>query len=99
MPAPGSRNHLGEVRKQLPADWAAYLAGSRGVVTDSEAGQLTAQLETGIANLQALFDKLDRAYDSANDKERLTLILEDDWPPVITTSPTYSERSVPLSAR
>lgn len=85
MPAPGSRRHLTEVREALPKLWAEYRRLTIIGPDEAEERALTDTLETGLASLPALFEKLDQSYSAANDKELLTAILEDDWPQVIVT--------------
>ncbi|NMG00216.1 methyl-accepting chemotaxis protein [Aromatoleum toluolicum] len=85
MPAPGSRRHLAEAREALPQLWADYRRMTATGTDETDELALTAKLEQGLATLPGLFAKLDTAYSSSNDKELLTAILEEDWPPVITS--------------
>ncbi len=84
MPAPGSRQHLADARIAIPKAWAEYKATAATDATSSDENETTARLDNGLAGLNAVFDKLDRAYGSANDKKDLEVILEDEWPGVTT---------------
>jgi methyl-accepting chemotaxis protein len=80
MPAPGSRNHLEEVRGQIPAFWAQYKAATPPDQDNVEERELTGKIDKGLATLPALFDRLDAAYRASDDKKQLAPILEDEWP-------------------
>lgn len=82
LPAPGSRNHLNEVRGQIPKLWDDYLRATPVANKGAEELEATEKISKGIAGLTALFDDLDRAYQSIDPPKNLTPILEDDWPMV-----------------
>jgi len=81
MPAPGSRQHLAEARSAIPAAWQSYKAAATTPTSDEER-EVTEKLESGLAEMARLFDKLDKAYAASDDKKELPAILEDDWPAV-----------------
>ncbi len=83
LPSVGSRNHLKEVRAEVPKAWDEFKAGYQGESANAETKELLTKIEAGIAMLPAFFDRVDAAYQS-DDKKALTGLLEDDWPVVYT---------------
>ena len=77
MPIPGSRNQLKEVREQVPAEWKAYLAAAD--VSTGEERTIVTAIEAGLPTLGAFAAQLDAAY-AAEDKKKISSLLEDDWP-------------------
>lgn len=81
MPIPGSRNHLAEARPKIDAAWKHYRAtiAKHGVSPEIEA--LATKIDAGLPGLTRVLESLEAAY-VANDRKRISTILEDDWPTV-----------------
>lgn len=83
LPAAGSRNHLAEVRQELPQLWADYRRLTVLGSEETEERELTEKIEGGLAALPALLDRIDKSYADADGREQLLLILEEDWASVV----------------
>lgn len=81
MPTVGSRNHLKEVRVELPKLWAQFREQTKDNHFSKEGQELVEKIDKKLASLDPFFDKLAAAY-SAGDKKALTGLLEDEWPSV-----------------
>ena len=81
MPTVGSRNHLKEARVDLPKLWAHFREQTKGNHFSNEGQDLIDKIDKNLDSLNPFFDKLDAAY-SAGDKNKLTGLLEDEWPTV-----------------
>ena len=80
MPAVGNKNHLAEVRPQIPATWEDFKKRA-AAAEGEEAKPLIAKIDQQLPKLPAFFDRLDAAYEADNTKEA-TRLLEDEWPGV-----------------
>lgn len=83
LPTVGSRNHLKEVRAEVPVAWLDFKAGFQSDAAPAETRELVSKIEAGVFMLPAFFDRVDTAY-QADDKKALTTLLEDEWPIVYT---------------
>ncbi len=79
IPIPGSRNHLKEVRESAPAAWKKYLAASNA--SASAHVELVAQINKGWSKFNDFASALELAY-AENDRKKLAVLLEDEWPAV-----------------
>jgi len=82
MPAVGSRNHLKDVRENVPKEWAEFKQKTKDNHFPNEAQELITKIEKNIATLPSFFTKLDEAYAAGGDKKLLGALLEDDWPAI-----------------
>jgi methyl-accepting chemotaxis protein len=85
MPAPGSRQHAKDVQEKIPKLWAVVSSGIEGPGLTDEEKELMVKLNKSIGELPAFLAKIQRAYESADDKKELSVILEEEWPSITTT--------------
>lgn len=81
MPAVGSKNHLVEVRKNIPETWSRVKEKVANQSTNAEEKEIIAKIDNKMGLLNPFFEKLEKAYESG-DKAALTTLLEDDWPSI-----------------
>lgn len=77
IPVTGSRNHLKEVRERAPSLWDSYASASGA--SKGARHDLVEQIDKGWARFNTFAAELEAAY-AANDRKKLTTLLEDDWP-------------------
>ncbi len=80
MPAVGNNNHLAEVRQRIPVAWESFKNLSHAG-DDAQAKPLVEKADAQLGLLPAFYDRLEAAYD-ADDKEKVTAMLEDEWPAI-----------------
>jgi methyl-accepting chemotaxis protein len=81
LPRAGSRIHLKETRARIPEHWKVFTNANKG--TSPGEIELIQAIDKQIAALPALFDRIDRHYDTDN-QEALASIVEDEWPVIIS---------------
>ena len=81
LPSVGAQNHLKQARQAIESNWQAFAAIF--VSHSTEESELAAQIAAGIKALPPIFSTVDALY-GTNDNEALKMVLEDDWPIVIT---------------
>ncbi|PKO37003.1 MAG: hypothetical protein CVU33_15350 [Betaproteobacteria bacterium HGW-Betaproteobacteria-6] len=81
LPSVGSQNHLKEARGAIEKRWHEFETAHQAA--SSEDAELTAKIGEGLKVLPALFDRIDALY-SENDNKGLRVLLEDEWPVVIS---------------
>ncbi len=79
MPAVGSLNHLKEVRKRVPEQWALFKAVSNLGKISEDAKKDMALVETKLPQFFAFLDRLSEAYRKES-QDTISLMLEDEWP-------------------
>ena len=77
LPRAGAKVHLKEAREALVDQWKAFGAANRA--DDPAEAALIKKIDDGLATLPALFDKIDKAYES-DDRKALESIMEEQWP-------------------
>ncbi len=81
MPTVGSLNHVKEVKAELPKLWGQFREQTQNNKFTPEGQELVDKLDTKMASLNPFLDSVAAAY-AANDKDKLTALLEDEWPTV-----------------
>jgi len=79
MPFVGSKNHLEEVRANIPKYWATFQQQTKGKQFTGEESELVQKIDKKMHDLPGFFEKLTSAY-TASDKAGVSKLLEDDWP-------------------
>jgi len=81
MPAVGNTNQLNESRANVPQHWKEFKARTQDDEITDEARVLIGKIDKQIVILGPFLDKLEAAY-VADDKKRIYVMLEDEWPQV-----------------
>lgn len=81
MPVVGNKNHLTEAVSKIPADWERFKRGSRTAAWSEEDRALVAAIDAELVKAGGFFAKLDAAY-AVDDRARIGVMLESDWPQV-----------------
>lgn len=83
MPVQGSRNHLKEVRVQLPGLWRQFQ--EHVTIADLPAAEQEAarKIDGNLGKAEEFFARLENAY-SKDDRKMLASLLEDEWPLIHT---------------
>jgi methyl-accepting chemotaxis protein len=79
LPTVGSANHLKEVEKRLPGEWAQFRAAALAQGLPEEERKRIEQIDKGMATLATLTKSLATAYDEDN-LPAVRALLEDEWP-------------------
>ena len=79
MPAVGNTNQLNEARVNVPERWKEYKARTQNNELSDEARELIGRIDKQIVILGPFLDKLEAAY-GADEKKRIYVMLEDEWP-------------------
>lgn len=79
LPRAGARIHLKEARAVLVEQWKIFGETNHAVEPGETA--LIKKIEGGLAALPALFDKIDKFYET-DDRKGLETLMEEDWPVV-----------------
>ena len=81
MPFVGSKNHLVEVRDNLPKYWASFQEQTKDKKYSQEESELIQKIDKKIKDMPGFFAKLEAAY-ATSDKAGVSSLLEDEWPVV-----------------
>jgi methyl-accepting chemotaxis protein len=79
MPAVGSRNHLQEVKKNVPEQWRIFKSTSNLGNFSDEASKDIAGVEKKMPQFTAFLERLSEAY-RKEDRDAISDMLEDEWP-------------------
>jgi methyl-accepting chemotaxis protein len=94
LPTVGSANQIKEVQKTLPEEWARFSAAAQAQRLPDEQRQLVEKINTGMATLDAVMNKLLTAYNT-DDMATVRSVLEDEWPSVHSSVIKPLEKLVP----
>jgi methyl-accepting chemotaxis protein len=81
LPTVGSANHIKEMQKALPEEWARFHQAALDQPLPDEQRQEIDKIDKGMATLSGVMDKLLTAY-NGDDMTTVRSILEDEWPTV-----------------
>ena len=79
MPAVGNTNQLKEARAKIPERWTEYRGRTERNEFSDKTRELIGKIDKQIAILGPFLDKLEAAY-GADEKKRISAMLEDEWP-------------------
>lgn len=81
MPVVGNKNHLAEATQAIPSAWERFKRDSKVAKWSAEDRALIGTIDKGLIEAGRFFANLEAAY-SADDKRRVSAMLEQDWPAV-----------------
>ena len=81
MTALGTLNHLKDARVSIPKNWAQFKEQTKNNQFTPEGRELIEKIDKQMGVLEPFFAKLADAY-AADNKEQLSALLSDDWPPI-----------------
>ena len=96
LPVPGSHNHLKDARQELAQLWTELQANA-GTLFDAEAASAEMQtLREGWPQVETTLSQLDAGY-AARDNQRLTEVLEEQWPLMVKAAVKPLQTLIPLA--
>ena len=81
MPSVGSSNQLRQAISDIPRAWATFKLGTRNNAVSQDTAARIAKIDQEIPAFLSFAHELNASY-ATEDKRRLSILLEDDWPVV-----------------